>query len=442
MSAITFSGMNGIDFSSILEAVMQYESLPLKGLQDEQKKVQSKDSAFVSLAGIISALQTPVSSLASLSAFSNVSATSSDTSVATVSTGEGASVGQYQISVDHLAKNQVTKSTNGYAASTAIAANGGSISFTIDGTTTEAINITSDTTLADLAQQINEQGSGVMASVVNDGTNYKLVLTGRETGEANGFTVNDNLTNSSGAAVAFAVGQSPTSGNAQDAVDALLTVNGISIESASNTLAESIPGVTLTLLKAGDFSVSVSSDTSSLKNDIKSIVTQYNKLRQFATQQTKGALGGDPVLREVLNDLKKVLLTPNSNGGRYQYLSEIGLELTSTGELQLDESKLDTAIGSYSSDLQKLFQGASGADGVFDTLKSTLASLDGTAGLLKTTRDNIVTTLDKYADRIEHQQSMLEIRRKALQKMYAAADEAISRLNQLTSQIANLNRTL
>jgi flagellar capping protein FliD len=143
-----------------------------------------------------------------------------------------------------------------------------------------------------------------------------------------------------------------------------------------------------------------------------------------------------------LNDVKKVFLTANSNGGRYQYLSEIGLEVTSTGEMKLDETKLDTAINSYSGDLQKLFQGALGSDGVLDTLKSTLTSLDGSSGLIKTTRNNIETTLDKNADRIEHQQQMLEIRRQALQKMYAAADEAISRLNQMTSSISNLNRTI
>jgi flagellar hook-associated protein 2 len=442
MAAITLSGFNGIDFGSILEAVMAYESLPLKALQDEQKKIQNKDSAFVSLAGMISALQTPLASLTGTTAFSNVSANSTDTSLVTVSAGEGASAAQHEISISQLAKGQVTKSTSGFDASTDVAATGGSISFTIDGETSAAITISSATTLADLAAQINAQGSGVVASVVNDGTNNKLVIASRETGEENGFTINNSLTNSSGAAVAFAAGQSATSGNAQNAQDALFTVDGIDIASASNTVNDAIAGVTLTLHKAGDLSVNVSADFTPLKDNLKSLVAQYNKLRQFNTQQTKGALGGDPVLREVMNDIKKVLLTANSNGGRYQYLSEIGLELTSTGEMKLDETKLNTAINSYSGDLQKLFQAGVGTDGALETLTSTLKSLDGSTGLIKTTRNNIDTTLDKYDARIEHQEQMLEIRRKALQKMYAAADEAISRMNQATSSITNMNRSL
>jgi flagellar hook-associated protein 2 len=442
MAAITLSGVNGIDFNAILDAVMQYESQPLKALQDEQTKVQNKDSAFVSLSGIVSALQAPAASLARATAFSNAAVTSSDTSVATVSGGDGQSIGQYEVSVTRLARAQVTKSTSGYAATTDIAATGGSISFTINGQTTDAIEITSSTTLVDLKQQINAQNSGVVASIVNDGTSYKLIISSRESGQSNGFTINNTLTNSEGAAVAFAAGQSPTSGNAQNAQNALLQVNGIDGESASNRVADAIPGVTLTLQKAGQASVSVTNDFSSIKDSLKTLVAQYNKLRQFYTQQTKGVLGADPVLRGVLNDIKKVLLMPVSNSGRYQYLAEAGLELTSTGDLSLDEAKLDAAIASHTTDLQKLFQGENGTAGIMATLKSTLDGLDGAAGLIKNARDGIQTTLAKYRDRIDRQQLLLDIRRQELMKQYAAADEAMSRLNQMTSSITNLQRSL
>jgi flagellar hook-associated protein 2 len=192
----------------------------------------------------------------------------------------------------------------------------------------------------------------------------------------------------------------------------------------------------------GDAAINVTNDYTSIKDSLNAIVTQYNKLRQFASQQVKGPLGGDPVLREVLNDIKKVLQTSNSNGGSYHYLAEIGLELTDSGDMQLDESKLDAAISASPGNVQKLFQGMTGADGVLETLQSTLNSLDGDAGLIKTTRDSIQTTLTKYDDRIEQQQKLLDIRRQALQKMYAAADEAISRLNQMNSSLQNWIKSL
>jgi len=439
MAAITLSGVNGIDFNTILNAVMQSESQPLQALQDQQQQTENRDSAYVSLGGIVSALETPVTSLTGTSAFTNVSADSSDTSIAMVSLGDGGIPGQYAVSIDHLAKNQVTQSTNGYAATTATAADGGSISFTINGTTTTAINITSATTLSDLRQQINDQNSGVVASIVNDGTNYKLVVSSRDTGTTNGFTINNSLTNSGGTAVAFAAGQSATTGNAQNAQNASLTVNGITIDSASNTVTDAVPGVTLSLVKAGDLSVTVGKDFSNIKDNLKAIVSQYNKLRQFYAQQTKGTLGSDSVLREVVNDIKTVLLTSNSNGGRYHYMSEVGLEFTSTGDLSLDETKLTTALNSYPDDLQKLLQGTTGVNGVFSTMSSTLSKLDATAGIIKTTRDSIATSLTNYTNRIDEQQLRLEIRRQALIQQYTAADQAISQLKQMGGSLTNLS---
>ena len=434
MAAVTLSGFNGIDFNTIINAVMQSESKPLQDLQTQQQALQNRDSAMVSLAGIISSLQTPVAALTSTTSFSNVAATSTDTSVGTVTLGDGGIPGQYDLVVDHLAKGQVTSSTNGYTATSATAATSGTISFTINGETTDDITISATTTLAELRQKIN-QDSGVVASIVHDGTNYKLVISSRETGLSNGFTINNNLTNNSGTVVAFA-------GNSQDAVDAAFTVNGLSITSASNNVTEAVPGVTVNLLKAGSTSVKVTTDYSSIKDNLKTLVSQYNKLRQFYTQQKSGTLGNDSVMREALNDVKSVLLASNANGGRYHYLSEIGLEVTSTGDLKLDETKLNTAINSYPSDLQKLFQGTDSVDGALENLKGILSNLDGTAGLIKTTRSSIDTSLKSMRDRIASQQLRLDIRRQELVKTYSAADQAMSQLKSMSSSLSNLGNSL
>ena len=435
--AVTFSGFNGIDFNTVINSVMQAESQPLTDLQTQQKSMQDKDTAYISLAAGISRLQTPITSLTSATAFSNVAATSTDTSIATVTLGDGGIPGQYDLVIDHLAKGQVTSSTNGYAATSATAADGGTISFTINGQTTANITISAATTLAELKEKINTQNSGVVASIVNDGTNYKLIISSREAGASNGFTINNSLTNGSGTVVAFAVGQNASTGNTQNAINAALTVNGISISSASNTLVDAVPGVTVNMLKAGSMSVKVSQDFTSIKDNLKTLVTEYNKLRQFSAAQSRGTLGNDSVMREVLNDIKSVLLGSNSNGGRYHYMAEIGVEVTQTGDLKLDETKLNTAINSYSTDLQKLFQGTS-SDGVLDSLKSTLANLDGTAGLIKNTRSSLDTSLKSIRGRIDSQQLRLSVRREELVKMYSAADQAMSQLKAMGASLQSL----
>jgi flagellar hook-associated protein 2 len=442
MAAINLSGFNGIDFNTILNAVMQSESQPLTALQTQQRSVQDKDAALASLAGIIGKLQTPAIALTSATAFSNVAASSTDTTVATVSLGDGGIAGEYDLSVTTLAKGQVTSSTSGFALPTTTAADGGSISFTINGQTTDAITISSATSLIDLKEQINTQNSGVVASIVNDGTDYKLVISSRATGTTNGFTINNSLTNSGGTAVTFAAGQSATSGNSQDSRNAAFTLNGMNISSSSNTVTSAVPGVTVTLLTEGSSTVKVTADYSSMKNNIKSLVTEYNGLRQFYAKQVKGPLGTDSVMRQALNDLKTVLLTRNENGGRYHYLAEIGLELTTTGDLKLDEAKLNTAIDSYPSDLQKLFQGTAGGNGALDEIKDALDNLDGSAGLIKSTRSNLDTSLKSIRDRIDSQNLRLEIRRQELVKMFTAADQAMSQLNAATSSLQSLQSRL
>ncbi|HYR85259.1 MAG TPA: flagellar filament capping protein FliD [Terriglobia bacterium] len=447
MAAVTFSGANGIDWNSILNAVIAQESQPLTNLQGQQTDTKNKDAAFASLAGIITNLQTPTTALTSLNAFSGLAGTSTDSSVANVTMGDGGIAGEYAVSITDLAKGQTTSSSTGYAAATDIVADSGSISFTIGGQTTQAITVGAGTTLTQLKEKINTQNSGVAASVVNDGTGYKLILSSRQTGLSNGFTINNSLatdpaTNPAGRALAFAVGQSPASGNAQDAQDAAFTVNGLSITSASNTITDAIPGVTLSLRKAGDVKVNVSSDYSSLKDNIKTLVTQYNTLRKFYNQQQQstGALHGDPVLRQAMTQTKNALLARNDNGGRYHYLAEIGLEVTATGDLKLDESKLNTAIDSNPADLQALFQGTVSVGGALDSVKDALASVDGTAGLIKSSRKIIDTTLKGLQNRIDDQKSRLTQKRQSLLKLYAATDAAMSSLSSATTTLQNLSK--
>ncbi len=447
MAGVSFSGFNGYDFGSIIDAIMQSESQPLTALQTQQQSVKDKDAALVQLNSFITSLQTQTTTLANASTFSNVDAQTSDSSIATTTAGSGALEGRYDLSIAYLAKGQVTSSTNGYTALDSVVADSGSLSFTINGNTTAAIDITQATTLTELKDAINSQGSGVVASIVNTGSNYKLVISSRTTGASNGFTINSTLANGGGTVVGFAAGQSPTVGNSQDARDSQFTVNGLTITSASNNVTDAIPGMTVKLITTGDVVIDVTPDYDTVKESLKSIVTQYNKLKDFYTKQSgndftgkRAPLAGDSIMRQALQDLRSVILGSNANGGTYHYLAEVGVELTATGELKFDETKFNTAMSSNPAEVEKLFQGTTLVPGVFDDMKTKLDGLDGTAGLIKTSRTSIENTLKSYRDRIESQQMRLAIRREELTRMYAAADEAMSKLNAMSSQIAGLGR--
>ncbi len=339
---INFSGFNGFDFNQIIDVTIQAESAPLESLQQREIGLKKKDSTLGTFGTEVSEVLTPVGDLVVATAFTALEATTTDEEVATVTLGDGAIAGEYALNITQLAKAQVTASTNGYTNTTDTAADGGSISFTIGVTTTTAINIGSATSLTELKNLINDQNSGVAASVVNDGTNNKLVIQSRSTGAANGFTINNSLTNGVGPVVAFAVGQSPSVGNSQDAQDSAFTVNGLSITSASNAVTDAVPGATVTLVKAGTASINITNDYDALKEHVKKFITEFNGLKDFYDKQSKndiitgkpGPLANDSILRQALSDVRNTILTANTNNGQYSYLTEVGVEFANrTGNL-------------------------------------------------------------------------------------------------------------
>ena len=445
LGQVNFSGFNGFDFGAITDATIEAESAPLKIIQDQEKALRDKSSELGTLDSKIGDVQKPVKDLSGDTLFTKLTADSTDINITTVTLGDGATKSDYDLNVTQLAKGQVTASTNGYTNTTDMVADGGSISFTIGATTTTAINIAATTSLSELAGLINTQESGVFASVVNDGTNNKLVITSRETGTANGFTINNSLT-STGTVVAFAVGQSPTSGNSQDSKVATMTINGMAITSESNTVTDAIPGITATLVAVGTATINVAEDFDGLKETVKTFITEFNNLKEYFDTQSRldsvtgkiGVLGGDTILRQAMADIRNTILNPNGNSGAYSYLTEVGIEFEQAGTLKLNEETLNTAIDKNLSDLKDLFRGDGTVDGVFDDMKAAMANIDGTAGLIKTTKDSITESLKGFRDRIAAQQLRLDLRRAELNKMFTAADLAMSRLTNSAGSLGSI----
>src|SRR6185436_19432299 len=80
-------------------------------------------------------------------------------------------------------------------------------------------------------------GLGLSATVVYDGSNYRLVLNGNQTGQSNAI----NITDTSG------LGLGVAANTVQAAQDAVVRVDNIQVTSSTNTVTGIIPGVTLRL---------------------------------------------------------------------------------------------------------------------------------------------------------------------------------------------------
>jgi flagellar hook-associated protein 2 len=394
MATISSPGIgSNLDVNGIVAKLMSVESQPLTALQKKEASFQAKLSAYGMLNGALSSFQNAVSALSSPATFQTLNASSSDSSVLTGSASSSAVAGNYSISVGALAQAQSltaagqasTTATIGTGTSTTLTfqfgtVSGGSLangvytgaSFSQDATqaTGTVVIDSSNNSLQGIRDAINAANIGVTASIVNDGSSgspYHLVLTSTNTGETRSM----QITSSGGdATVSNLLSYDPAGAQnltqATAAQNASLTVNGIAITSASNTVTDSVPGVTLNLLKANSSaSLSLTNNTSAVTTAVISFVKAYNDANSTlknltsydAKTKTAGLLLGDSAAQSIQMRLRSALGNALSGVGSNTItnLSQIGIAFQKDGSLTLDNSKLQTALTNNFGDFAQLF---------------------------------------------------------------------------------------
>jgi flagellar hook-associated protein 2 len=438
-SPITFSGFNSIDFGTILNAVMQQERAPLTRLETQKKTLETQNTAFSTLAGKLSSLETAIENLGKDKSLSLLTASSSDSGVGVSATG-GTITGTYDVIVSELARAQVTASQSTYAALTDVVATGGTLTLTPASGPAVTVTLSGSTTLSQLAAAINaEDDSPAAASVVQSSPGvYQLVLTGKETGATNAFTITNGMTG--GAGMTF------EATNKQDAINASFSVNGLDVTSASNTVTDVIDGATLSLTRkdpATTVTVKVSRDTSGATALVKKFITAYNDLTTFAKDQNTAAIAGkdsigrDPLLRGLRDALRNAVGNEYTGGVRTR-LAEIGVGFDMTGKMILDEKIFETAVNAAPSDVQLLLSGSDGTGGAFGAMKKLVDEYTATGGLIGSTKERLDEQIRGLNRRMDTVSAQLELRRAALQREYMAADLAMTRLKSQSASLSSV----
>lgn len=379
---------SGLDVNSIVSQLMAIESRPLAALASKEAKQQAQLSAFGSLKGALSTFQNSLATLADPAKFSAVTANIANTSLATVSSSSKAAPGNYSLEVQSLAQSQKIKSGN-FADSAAIVGTGtltiqygtyiggGGGAFTLNpDKAAESITIAADqSSLAGVRDAINEADGGISASIVNDGSGDRIVISSNDTGLSNAIKItvaDDDLNDTDNAGLSQLAFDVSTGGTANltetvAASDAKVIIDGITVNKASNTISDAIEGVTLNLLEVdigNPTNLSVAPNTASAQAAIQSFVSAFNDLDKTITNLSKydaeskrgSVLTGDSTLRAVQSQLRGIFNTPLSTaGGGFSHLSEIGITFQVDGTLKLDSSKLSSALSDATKDVSTLF---------------------------------------------------------------------------------------
>jgi flagellar hook-associated protein 2 len=382
---------SGLDVSGIISKLMQAESTPLVNITKKQASYQADLTAFGTVNGALSSLQTALATLNNVNTFKNLNAASSDASVASASTNSTAVAGSYNINVSKIAQAQTISSAGQVSTTTPIGSGASTtISFqfgTITGTAASGVytgasfdqdatqatgTVTIDSTnnsLQGIRDAINAAKVGVQASIVGDGsaTPYHLVLNSSKTGATSSM----KISTTGDSALANLMNYDPAgTQNFKEVVNAQsanLTVNGIPVTSASNSVSSAIQGVTITAQKVGTTNLNLTANTTQIQSGITAFVNAYNSLNSTIasvtsynpTTKAAGALLGDATVQSVQNQIRSVMTNSVAGlGGGLTNLAQIGISFQKDGSLAVDSGKLQSALSANFSDVAGLFAAA------------------------------------------------------------------------------------
>jgi flagellar hook-associated protein 2 len=380
---------SGLDVSSIVSSLIAADRAgPTQIINTKQAAAQAKLSAIGTLTSAINSFQTAVTALNDPTSYTSMTATASNTSVLAASATSLATAGTYNVTVNQLAQAQ-SLATAGQSSTTAAIGSGAATTITFEfgsvsgGTFTQdasqpsgSLTIdSSNNSITGIRDAINNANLGVTASIVNDGSasGYHLVLTSNKTGA----TSNMKITASGDASISSLLSYDPTAAAGTQALtqtvagqDASLSINGMSITSASNTVDSAISGLSLTLDTTGSSTVSISQNTVGVQTNLAAFVSAYNSLNSTihsvqavgtasdgTTDTTQsGALIGDlsvQMLQFQLGNMMSSTLT-NASGGK-ALLSDIGISVDKDGVMSLDSTKLQSALSKNPDDVAAMF---------------------------------------------------------------------------------------
>ena len=238
MPAMSVGGLaSGLDTNSIISQLTALEQTKVTREAKKKEAAQSTLDKFKELQTRLSTLQSKANGLNAPTNFNVYAATSNYPDYVQVRGGEGATAGQYEITVNQLATTQKVAS-NGFAAINTAIGGEGTITLSTsvaaqkkDSTKkTVEVKIEASDTLKDIANKINAaEGAGVKASLMidEDGRN-RLVLTAVDTG-TNGFFISEP---SGGNILTDVLGILDDSEQKAKSANALVTIKG---EAATST---------------------------------------------------------------------------------------------------------------------------------------------------------------------------------------------------------------
>jgi flagellar hook-associated protein 2 len=309
-----------------------------------------------------------------------------------------------------------------YASTTAsLNASSFDISITVgnSSTTTTAVTVSTPTP-AGVVSAINAANTGVTASLVDtgiNGGNYRIILSG-DTGTEGAFTVTSSPD----------LGFGDSGNSLQAAQDAAINFDGLTVTRATNEINDVIEGATFLLTETTSSAVrlNITSDKSTLKTNLQTMITTYNDLNTMFGELTAagseaelgGALADDTSLvRYLRTQIRSAVFADSSTtSGDINALRDLGISIDRTGDLTFDETAYDSVIASSYDDVVMMLSAntsnqslyGSADRGLAQDIATTLEGFSESTGVLTNRTSSAEEELDDFKEELVKLEARME----------------------------------
>lgn len=456
---------SGLDIKNIVKAMVDAEVAPKASqLGRLEKTTEAKFSALGQLQSALGNFQTAMKDLNKMSLFDNRTATSSNTALLSATAEKTALSGKYSVAVERLASS--SKVTTAALDKDFKATEAGSLTVKLGGDDESpvSVNIAEGASLIEMRDALNEQlkDKGVTANVINNPSTgqSQLVLSGKETGTGKDIIVTgaggglealDVDGSVMAKAAVAATDDSPfipaTAGALELAANAVFTIDGLKLESASNTVENVIPDVSFTLKGKTEenkpLTVTVGQDTKGVKDQLKKFVDSYNEFMEVSNKLTAvtkvgddkapvvGGLVGDSTVRNLVNGMRNELSNVSANGD-IRVLADLGITTQKNGTLKIDDKKLDAVLETNFDSVGQFFAGDNGLMSRMDNRIGGYTGKDGIIGSRQQSLDATRSDITKQKEKLTARAGQIEAR---LLKQFNAMDALVGQLNTTSQQL-------
>ncbi|WKY45556.1 flagellar filament capping protein FliD [Eubacteriaceae bacterium ES2] len=333
-------------------------------------------------------------------------------------------------------------------------------------------------TLASVMSKINSSNADV--TMAYSSITDKFTLTADNSGSGENIVVTDT----DGLFASFGLSGAADTDTTNVGQNAILSVNGVSIERSSNDIT--IDGVKVSLLEvsADPIEISLSTDTTELKDTIKSFVEDYNtmidlinsltkeekysdyapltddqkdemsddEIEKWETKAKSGVLRSDSILRGIASKMQTLMYSTAVEGGLSLY--SLGIEsagYAENGKLTIDEDKLDDALANNIDGVRELFTTettgiATGLDSIIESATKTSGARGSRGSLIEkagypdtmsSTQNIIYDNIEDINDYIAKLQDKLETQETYYWNKFSALETALQQLNTQSSMITS-----